>query len=103
MRLTSPSPNRLWSIEPPSLRVHSGTLPRRSICQSSFVPRRLRIRLIDRPGASFHSYGGFEIPDDGVIELPEADAAAFLHRRGAARSVEVLGWVEDDPPDESSA
>jgi hypothetical protein len=58
--------------------------------------------LIDRPGASFHSYGGFEIPENGVIELSEADAAAFLHRRGAARDVEVLGWVEDDPRDEPS-
>jgi hypothetical protein len=59
--------------------------------------------LIDRAGASFIAYGGFEIPDDGVIELSEVDAAAFLHRKGAARSVEVLGWIDDDPYDESSA
>jgi hypothetical protein len=60
--------------------------------------------LINRPGQSFIAYGGFEIPDDGVIEVSEADAAEFLHRRGAARSVEILGWVEDDPThDQSSA
>ena len=64
------------------------------------MSRRLRVRLIYRPGSSFIPYGGFEIPDDGVIELPEADAAAFLHRRGAARSVEVLGWIEDDSRDD---
>lgn len=67
------------------------------------MARRLRVRLIDRPGASFIAYGGSEIPEDGVIELSEFDAAAFLHRKGAARSLEVLGWVEDDPRDESSA
>jgi hypothetical protein len=58
--------------------------------------------LIDRPGASFIAYGGFKIPDDGVIEVSEADAARFLHQRGAARSVEFLGWIEDEPSDESS-
>jgi hypothetical protein len=67
------------------------------------MARRLRVRLIDRPGQSLIAYGGFEIPDDGVIELSEVDAARFLHQRGAARRVEVLGWVEDDSRDGSSA
>jgi hypothetical protein len=47
--------------------------------------------LIERPGTSFIAFGGFTIPDDGVIELSEADAATFLHRRGMARGVEILG------------
>jgi hypothetical protein len=85
--------------------VHSGvsrehSRSRRSICQSPHVSRRLRVRLISRPGSSFIAYGGFNIPDDGVIELSEADAAAFLHRRGAARNGEVLGWIEDEPQDD---
>ena len=36
-----------------------------------------------------------------MIELSEDDAAAFLHRKGASRSVEVIGWVEDDGEDET--
>jgi hypothetical protein len=56
--------------------------------------------LIPRPGSSFIPVGGFEIPEDGVIELSEPDAAAFLHGKGASRSVEILGWVEDDRRDD---
>lgn len=47
-------------------------------------------------------WGGYEIPDDGVIELSEVDVAGFLRERGAARSVEILGWVEDDSAENSS-
>jgi hypothetical protein len=36
-----------------------------------------------------------------VIELSEADAAHFLRDRGAARAVEVLGWVEAAVSEES--
>jgi hypothetical protein len=57
--------------------------------------------LLDRPGTSWHFFGEAEIPDDGVIELSEADAARVLRDRGAARSVEVLGWVEAAASEES--
>ena len=65
------------------------------------MARRLRVRLLDRPGTGWHSFGEAEIPDDGVIELSEADAARVLRDRGLARSVEVLGWVEAAASEES--
>lgn len=66
------------------------------------MARRLRVRLLDRPGASWHAYGdSAELPDDRVIDLSGADAARFLRERGAAGSVEILGWVETDTVVES--
>jgi hypothetical protein len=66
------------------------------------MPRRLRVRLLARPGSAWHTYGGGAIPEDRVIELSEADAARFPRDRGAARSVEIIGWVEDAKPESSS-
>jgi hypothetical protein len=57
--------------------------------------------LLDRPGTGWHFFGEAEIPDDWVIEISEADAARVLRDRGAARSVEVLGWVEAAASEES--
>ena len=34
--------------------------------------------------------------EDRIVEVSEADAAAFLQDRGSPRMVEVLGWVEDE-------
>ena len=43
------------------------------------------------------------LPDDRVIELSEEEAAAFLRDRSSARTVEVLGWVDDRGVDEGSS
>jgi hypothetical protein len=37
-----------------------------------------------------------QIPEDGVIEPSEADAARLLCDRRSARDFEVLGWAEDE-------
>ena len=47
-------------------------------------------------GSGF-AFGETKLTEDGVIELSEADAAAFLQRRGAMRDIEVLGWVKLSP------
>ena len=52
-------------------------------------------------GDGWRGYGGYEIPDDRVIVITEAEAAAFLRDRGTARTVEILGWV--DAPDVSES
>jgi hypothetical protein len=84
------------------LGVYSRALAQVSVCQSSLMARRLRVRLLDRAGSSWHAYGdSTELPKDRVIDLSEADAAQFLRNRGASRSVEILGWVDDDSDDES--
>ena len=67
------------------------------------MTRRLRLRLLDRPGTGWHVFGDTDVPDDGVIELSEEDAARFLRDRGSERAVEVLGWVEADEPQEPRA
>ena len=65
------------------------------------MARRLRVRLLDRAGSTWHAYGGSaELPEGRVIELSEVDAAQFLRNRGASRSVEILGWVNDESDDE---
>jgi len=46
-------------------------------------------------GDSHSGYGGYTIPDDGIIEVTEEEATIILRRRGSARSVEFLEWVED--------
>jgi hypothetical protein len=46
-------------------------------------------------GENWLEYGGAVIPDDRVVEVSEAEAAALLRDHGSARSVEVLGWVDD--------
>jgi hypothetical protein len=51
-----------------------------------------------RLGDGWHAFGG-GLPDDGVVVIPQADAAAFLRHRSAARRVEILGWA--DAPDAS--
>jgi hypothetical protein len=43
------------------------------------------------------------IPDDRIVELSEEAAAAFLRDRRSARTVEVLGWVDDSELDEDLA
>jgi hypothetical protein len=48
-------------------------------------------------GDNWHAFGGLTIPDDRVVEVTEQEAAAFLRDRSSARSVEVLGWVDDHP------
>jgi hypothetical protein len=62
------------------------------------VPRRLRVRFLETPGRWLHVYSGYELPEDGVFELPEAEAANLLRDRRFARSWEVLGWVDDESP-----
>ena len=54
--------------------------------------RRLRVRLL---GDGWHTYGGATIPDDRVVEVSEEEAAAFLKNRSVARTVEVIGWVDE--------
>ena len=56
------------------------------------MTRRLRVRWL---GDNWHAFGGLAIPDDRVVEVSEEDAAWFLRQRGSARSVEILGWVND--------
>jgi hypothetical protein len=51
------------------------------------------VRLL---GDSWRTFGGATIPDDGVVELSEEEAAAFLRDRRSARTVEVVGWVGDE-------
>jgi len=53
-----------------------------------------------RLGENVHSFGDAPIPDDRIVELSEEDAAAVLHDRHSRNSVEVLGWVDDDPEQE---
>jgi hypothetical protein len=64
------------------------------------MARRVRLRLL---GDGWFAYGGAEIPEDRVVEVPEAEAAELLRDRSSARRVEVLGWVdndgEKDPPE----
>ncbi|HEY9456638.1 MAG TPA: hypothetical protein VIQ56_01930 [Gaiella sp.] len=54
--------------------------------------RRVRLKLL---GDGWHAFGGTEIPADRVIEVSEAEAANFLRHRGSSRSVEVLGWIDE--------
>jgi hypothetical protein len=60
------------------------------------MTRRLRVRL----GESVRAFGGGAIPEDRIVELSEEDAAEFLRDRRTRNSVEVLGWVDDQPEDE---
>lgn len=59
------------------------------------MTRRLRMRLL---GDNLIPYGGYVIPPSRIIELEEADAAAYLRTVGT-RGVEILGWVEADDPE----
>ena len=63
------------------------------------MTRRLRVRL----GENVRTFGDAHIPDDRIVELSEEEAAAFLRDRGTRNSVEVLGWVDDDPKERSPA
>jgi hypothetical protein len=59
------------------------------------MARRVRLKLL---GEGWHAFGDVEIPEipkDRVIEVSEAEAAAFLRHRGSARGVEFLGWVDE--------
>ena len=59
------------------------------------MTRKLRIRLL---GDDWIPYGGYAIPPDRLIELEEADAAAYLRTAGR-RKVEIVGWVDADDPE----
>jgi hypothetical protein len=56
------------------------------------MARRVRLRLL---GDGWTGYGGYTIPDDGIVVMSEEEAANYLRHRGKARSVEFLEWVED--------
>lgn len=60
------------------------------------MTRRIRLKLL---GQGWSAFGGGTIPEDRIVEIPEADAAAFLRDRSAARKVEILGWVEENSED----
>jgi hypothetical protein len=103
--LLSPNSSAAYALRPLLRQPRSGHLsaesgrPSRRAARYGRVirmARRLRVRVIERPGVAFFAFGVATIPDDGVIELSEPDAAAFLRRRGSARDVEILGWVDDD-------
>jgi hypothetical protein len=59
------------------------------------MARRAKLRLL---GNGWFAYNGSALPDGGIIEVTEEDAANFLRQRGGTRSVEFLCWV-DDPDD----
>jgi hypothetical protein len=50
-------------------------------------------------GDGWHTYGGATIPDDRIVDVTEEEAAAFLKDRSTARTVEVLGWVDEQGED----
>jgi hypothetical protein len=58
------------------------------------MARRARLRLL---GDGHSGYGGYTLPGDGIIEVTEEEAANILRRRGSARTVEFLEWVQDRP------
>jgi hypothetical protein len=49
---------------------------------------------------AFVLVGDYTIPDDRIIELDEAEAAALLRNRNHRDVVEVLGWVEEGRQEE---
>jgi hypothetical protein len=49
-------------------------------------------------GDNWIPYGGYVIPPDRIVELEEAEAAAYLRMAGTRR-VEIPGWVEADDPE----
>jgi hypothetical protein len=53
-------------------------------------------------GENVRSFGVARIPEDRIVELSEEDAARFLRDRRSRDSVKVLGWVNDDPDEESA-
>ncbi len=57
-----------------------------------FVTRRVRVKL----GPNVHAYGGWSIPDDRIVILPEAEAAAALRDRHIRGQIEFIEYVEDD-------
>jgi hypothetical protein len=62
------------------------------------MARRARLRLL---GDAHSGYGGYTLPEDGIVEVTEEEAANILRGRGrgrgSARTVEFLEWVEDRP------
>jgi len=58
------------------------------------MSRKLRVRLL---GDDWIPYGGHDIPEDRIIELPEADAARYIREAGT-RKVEILGWADASEP-----
>jgi hypothetical protein len=56
-----------------------------------FVTRRVRVKL----GPNVHAYGGGSIPDDRIVILPEAEAAAALRDRHMRGQIEFIEYVED--------
>jgi hypothetical protein len=57
-----------------------------------FVTRRVRVKL----GPNVFAYGGWSIPDDRIVILPEAEAAAALRDRHGRGQIEFIEYVEDD-------
>jgi hypothetical protein len=57
-----------------------------------FVTRRVRLKV----GPSVRAYGGWSIPDDRIVILPEAEAAAALRDRHVRDQIEFIEYVDDE-------